>query len=227
MSSHLHLCALILLSASTALAANPESEKRRPVAEFEALEMILEVNETDGDAEIVMSVHAEHGLRALTVRGARGLPVTQVHSTDRERVGLAEVLLESGEPSLEAVLRAYPDGIYTVTGTTTTGQRVAGTVTLSHELAPAPHFSPSMGELVDPSSLLVTWDPVPGAAGYVVEIENDDIQANLTVRLSPDQLSLAVPAGFLVADTEYEIGVATVSENGNIAVAEGTFQTEE
>jgi len=72
---------------------------------------------------------------------------------------------------------------------------------------------------VDPDEAVIEWSPVAGAAAYRIEIEQDDLGVNLTVTLTPDVSSFAIPVGFLRTGLEYEIGVATVSATGNVAGA--------
>ena len=139
-----------------------------------------------------------------------------------------EVIIETAEPNIEDVLAAYPEGEYIVMVKTVYGDRLLGTAELLHDLLPAPLFSPAAGELVDPDSdLVVTWDPVAGATAYTIEIEQDDLDVNITAKLDGDATSLIIPADFLVPGTEYEIGITTAAPNGNLSVAEGVFQTEE
>lgn len=207
------------------LAAPFGAAAQGPPVEFEELTMIFELNETDGDAEVVMFAQAPEGMTQLTVFGPKGAKRIDLRARGgRDDVGQAEVLLESAEPSVGAVKKAFPEGEYTFMARTVTGQRVAGVVTLSHALLPAPSFSPQEEE-VDPDHVVVSWSPVPGAAAYQVEIEQDEIGANLTVTVGPDVSSLEIPPGFLEPGTEYEIGVATITPGGNVAVAESSFTT--
>jgi hypothetical protein len=215
---------------SIVLLATAVTTRAKDADELEELSMIYEVNETDGDSEVVIVAQAEEGLAHFVVR-APGGKVVRVASHDQRRgrdpLGLAEILLESAEPSEAAVKAAWPEGTYTVEGRTVSGTRVAGEVTLSHAVLPAPTFSPADGAEVAPTDLVITWQPVAGAAFYIVEIENDDLDVNLTAKLEATQTSLAVPNGFLRPGTEYELGLATGTPAGNVAFAEGAFTTTE
>lgn len=212
---------IALLLAAPAIPA----EAAREAAEFEELTMIFELNETDGDAEVVISVQTSEGMDRLTVFDPRGDKRIDLTAKGRRDVGHGEVLIESAEPSIEAVKRAFPEGRYTFVARTISGQHVVGMVTLSHDLLPAPDFSPSGEEGLDPDHVVVTWTPVPGAAAYQIEVEQDEVGANLTVTVGPDVSSLQIPAGFLQPGTEYEIGVAAFTSDGNLAVAESSFTT--
>ena len=215
------LLSIVLLTTVAGMAA----ERAESFAE---LSMIYEVNETDGDAEVVIVAKADEGLAHLVVRDPGG-KIIRVGSNDhrrgRDAVGLAEILLETAEPSPEALKAAFPEGTYAIEGRTVSGVRLAGEVTLSHVVLPAPAFAPTDGAEVAPTALVVTWQPVAGAAFYIVEIENDDLDVNITAKLDAAQTSFAVPDGFLRPETEYELGVATGTVHGNVAFAEGTFTT--
>ncbi|MGD9365514.1 MAG: hypothetical protein PVH87_07445 [Desulfobacteraceae bacterium] len=200
--------------------------KCRQFAELEDVAIILEVNETDLDAEIVLAINSDDGIRRLSVWDPRKRRVLDLKTRDRGRIGLSEVIIETAEPDIESVLNAYPEGEYAILVKTVFGDRLMGTAELRHDLLPAPSFSPSKGDLVDPDAdLVVTWDPVPEAKSYTIEIEQDDLDVNITTKLDGTATTFRVPAGFLVPGTEYEIGIATEAPNGNLSVAEGTFQT--
>lgn len=197
-------------------------------AQLEDVSIILEVNETDMDAEIVLEIDSDDGIQRLSVWDPYRRKVLNIKSRDRGRIGLSEVIIETAEPDIQSVLNAYPEGEYIVMVKTVYGERLFGNAELLHELLPAPSFSPSEGELVDPDvDLVVTWDLVDDAESYTIEIEQDDLDVNITTKLGGDATSFIIPAGFLVPDTEYEIGIATEAPNGNLSVAESYFQTAE
>jgi hypothetical protein len=214
---------LFLLPLSASLKAAP------PPQPFDELSMIYETNVTDGDAEIVIAAQGFEGLKSLFVRAPTGRVVALVHSNDRIRrgkaIGLAEVIIETGEPDIDSVKAAYPEGTYQFFGRTVSGVRLFGEVVLSHDVLPAAAFTPNEAEDLDPDAVVVQWAAVPGAAGYIVEIENDDLDVNVTAKLPGTATSFAIPAGFLAPGTEYEVGVATITEDGNLAFAESSFTT--
>lgn len=212
-----------LLAAPTG--AQPRDEKAGPAVEFEELSMIFELNETDGDAEVVIFAQAFEGMDRFQMLDPAGERRIYLKAMGPEDVGQGEIFVESAEPSIQAVKRAYPEGVYKFFARTVSGQQVFGRVRLSHRLLPAPSFTPHEEEGLDPDDVVVRWVPVPGAASYQVEIEQDETGANLTVTVGPDVSSLRIPAGFLQPGTEYEIGVATITPRGNVAVAESSFTT--
>jgi hypothetical protein len=196
---------------------------------FDELSMVYETNTTDGDAEIVITAQGFEGLKSLHVRAPGGRIVASVQSNDRIRgrraIGLAEVLIETGEPDIDSVKAAYPEGTYQFFGRTVSGARLFGEAVLSHDVLPGPTFTPNEEEGLDPDGVVVEWAAIPGAAGYIVEIENDDLDVNITTRLPGSATSFRIPAGFLAGDTEYEVGVASISAEGNVAFAESSFTT--
>ena len=196
---------------------------------FKELSMKFEVNETDGDGEVVFSVKAAEGLRWLKVFAPDGEVIIFINSNDEriktDPIGLAQIKAETGEPSIDGVKAAYPEGTYKFLARTVKGDRLFGKTDLSHTLLPAPKFSPRNGEVVDPANVVVKWTPVKGARGYEVEIENDDLNVNVTARLPGNASQFNIPSGFLLPGLEYEAGVTTVTERGNMSVAEGSFVT--
>lgn len=209
---------LLACAASLTLApSTPVDGEGEPA--FEELAIILERNETDGDAEIVTTAETTHGLRWLKVRGP-GDRRALLSVRTRDDVGQREFLLESAEPSLEEVLAAFPEGVYEFEGRTIDGTLIRGEAELSHDILPAPSLFASVG-----ADVVVSWSPVDGAEGYLVEIEHDELDVNITARVPADATSFTVPGSFLQPGTEYEVGVATLSPNGNVAFAESTFQT--
>jgi len=194
--------------------------------ELEDVEIILEVNETDQDAEIVLNVNSDDSIQRFSIWDPDGVKILHFGSHDRGWIGLSEVIVETGEPDILSVLNAYPEGKYKIRMHTMPGEQFGGKAVLSHDFLPAPIFSPSAGELVEPKDdLIISWDPVDGAQAYSIEIEQDDLEVKLSAVLDGDKKRFVVPAGFLLPGVEYEIGMATVAANGNIAVAEGGFET--
>lgn len=196
---------------------------------FKELSMKFEVNETDGDGEVVFSVKASEGLRWLKVFAPDGEIIISIISNDERRridpIGLAQFRLETGEPSIDGVKNAYPEGTYQFLARTISGDRLFGKVDFSHKLLSAPIFSPNGEKGVDPNNAVVEWQPVEGGIAYEVEIENDDLEVNVTTKLPGSATRFNIPQGFLRPGTEYEVGVTTVTKDGNLSVAESSFVT--
>jgi len=140
-------------------------------------------------------------------------------------LGLTELRCESEEPSLAEVLAEFPAGEYEFEGTTVDGEALDGSAVLSHDLPPAPSFSPSNGELVDRNNTVVTWTAIPGVAGSQVIVEQPDLDVSMAVDLSASTTSLHVSPTFLQPNTAYKAKVIADSTNGNRTISEGTFIT--
>ena len=196
---------------------------------FKELSMRFEVNETDGDGEVVFFVKASEGLNSFQVLAPDGKVIIFILSNDErtgiDPIGLAQFRLETGEPSIDGVKAAYPEGAYQFLARTISGGQLFGEAILSHVLLPAPVFSPDGAQGVDPNHAVVKWQPVEGAVAYEVEIENDDLEVNVTATLPGSTRRFNIPQGFLLPGTEYAVGVATITADGNVSVAESSFVT--
>lgn len=204
---------------------------RRPPTEFEFATINVEQNATDGDTEIVITAKpGDEGLQFFTIHTPGGRSVGQVFSLDRTIMGLREFVFESPEPAGEAILAAYPEGTYTFVGISTTGERFRSKARLSHQLpAPTVISFPLADSEVGTDSLTIQWSAVPGIREFILEFENEsaDPQQVLRLNLPADQTSFEVPAVMLVPGADYQVGVATVAENGNVVFVETTFSTAE
>ena len=166
---------------------------------FKELSIRFEVNHTDGDGEVVLTAKASEGLKWFKVFAPDGEILIFIHSHDERRgigpIGLAQFNIESGEPSIDRVKAAYPEGAYQVLGRTISGHQLSGEVVLSHKLLPPPVFTPRSGEAVDPKNAVVKWQPIADAVSYEVEIENDDLKVNVTSRLPGSATRFNIPPG--------------------------------
>ena len=220
----------LALAVATAVAAAAETE-RTPTSEFEEAAMYVEQNATDGDTEVVIAGTAgDDGLRLLQIRW----PDRKVMATllaDRTTLGMREFHFESPEPPGEAVLAAYPEGRYTLVGVATSGERFRTVLTLSHDLPPESTILSPAENVVVPARvpLTIQWSQVPGIERFVLEFENEsaDPEQALTLDLPPGATSFRIPARLLPAGSEFQIGIHSVAENGNVVVVESAFTTAE
>jgi hypothetical protein len=199
------------------------------VGEFEDATIGVERNATDGDTEIVMTAKplTDLGLKRLSLFSPRWRQVLEVDAPARSR-GLREYLFESPEPTESAILALYPEGEYLYFGVATNGRIFMGSAHLSHELpGETLLIAPLQDELVPAGSLTIRWAAVPDAAHYILELENEsaDPEQTLSIVLPADVTSFSVPPTFVVAGSDYQVGVATVHENGNSVWVEATFST--
>lgn len=224
--SYLKLHAGLAMAVAAAVAGADE-----PPTPFEEAFMIVEQNATDGDTEVVISGTAgDEGLRRLTIKGPDGQTMTTLLAANNTP-GMREFAFETPEPPGEAVLAFYPEGKYVLRGVSTTGEVFRSVLRLSHDLPPAVTIlhPAADAELPARQALTIQWSAVPGIAEYVLEFENEteDREQALTINLAPDVTSFRIPASLMVPGGEFQVGVHTVAENGNIVAVESTFTTAE
>lgn len=213
----------------TSGAAGAEVDLELPVAgapvEFSDLSIFLEYNATDEDLGVQIFLDAEDWDR-LRARDPLGRTVLSFRALgELGDLGLTELRFESAEPSPAEVLEAIPAGDYGFDGRTVEGGRLTGSAVLSHDLPPAPVFTPADGDVVDAANTVIAWDPIAGVAGWEIIVADEDSGAELTVILGPDATSLTVPAEFMAEGTEYKAEVLAVASSGNKTITEHTFTT--
>ena len=217
---------LLLGSLGLALAVGKESS---PSVPFAVASVHFEQNATDGDVEVVFEVKAgDEGLAKLAVVSPDGRTVIDFTAPDASTLGIRQFRFESPEPrDVESLKAAYPEGVYTFAGATAAGDKLHGESTLSHKLpATASFLRPGAGARgVGVRDLEITWTPVKNLASYIIKIEQDEMDVNLTAKLPGSVATFAVPDGFLLSGTEYELSIGTVSEEGNISFVETSFTT--
>lgn len=217
----------LALAGAAAIAA--AAEQAIPPTEFEEAALYVEQNATDGDTEVVIAGTAgDDGLRLLQIKWPdRELTTTLV--ADRSTLGMREFHFESPEPPGEAVLAAYPEGRYVLAGVSTAGERFRSVLTLSHQLPPAATilWPAEDAEVAAGVALVIRWSQVPGIEKFVLEFENEsaDPERALTIDLPPEATSFRIPARLLPPGSEFQIGIHTVAENGNIVAVESAFTT--
>lgn len=223
-------CKLLLLAVVAGVAALGPAQARAdrpPPAEVD-VDLFYQYSATDDDAEVTIDVESDIAIDQLTALAPDGHTVVIVRS--RDGLGLREIEVESDEPSVEDVQRAYPEGHYSFRGRAVDGTRLVGEVELSHDVVGAPdfvNFSPCDEEVDPTASVTITWNPVTGAdGGYEIIIEQDDTGANLRITRSVGATSLLIPDGFLAPGLEYEIEMKAVTAEGNKTSASCEFSTE-
>jgi hypothetical protein len=220
---------LAQLLAGAALLLGPPGRAPRPSLPFAIASVHFERNATDGDYEVVFEVKGgAAGLAKLTVVSPDGRTVIDFTAPDASALGIRQFRFESPEPgSLASLKSAYPPGVYTFTGATSTGGKLEGTSRLSHALpAPAAVVRPGAdAKDVATRDLEITWTPVPNLAAYVVYVEQHALGVEITARLPGSATAFAVPNGFLAPGRDYQLGIGTVTKDGNISYVETTFTT--
>jgi hypothetical protein len=197
---------------------------------FDTAEIYVEKNATDDDTEIVIeAVGGDEGLCHFRVIAPGGREVFHFDSTDHTSGGLREFLVESPEPPGDAILAAYPEGLYRFRGRTCDGQSFASADWLSHRMPAATVITwPRADSEVDGSDgIVVEWSPVSGIVGYIVELENESVdpEQSLTVNLPANTTRFRIPSYWIADGADYQVGVATVARDGNVVFAEVEFET--
>jgi hypothetical protein len=203
------------------------SGDEKDAGRFEVATIRFEQNVTDKDVEVVFEINGEdEGLSRLLVMAPNGSTVADV--TAASKFGLKQFVFESPEPRDAAALKAaYPEGKYTFEGTTVGGEALEGTCTLTHALPAAVKLVAPLARATDVQieGLQVRWNPIQGASGYIVELEQEDTGFALVVNLPGTASTLALPAGLLTPATEYVLGIGAVADGGNRTFMETSFMT--
>lgn len=200
-----------------------------PSVPFAVARVHFEQNATDGDVEVVFEVKGgDAGLAKLTVISPDGRTIIDFSAPDASTLGIRQFRFESPEPGDVAGLKsAYPEGMYTFAGVNAAGDKYYGESTLNHKLpATAAFLRPAAGARgVVVKDLEINWTPVKNLAAHIIEIEQDELDINLSAKLPGSVVTFAVPDGFLLPGTEYKLSIGTVTDAGNISVVETTFTT--
>jgi hypothetical protein len=196
---------------------------------FEVANVHFEQNATDGDVEAVVEIiGGDDGLTKLKLVTPDGRTVVNFAAPERSAVGMRQFRFESPEPKDAAALKKdFPAGVYVVTGTTSTGTSLQSQAVLSHKLPPTTSFVSPKADArnVSAHNLKVSWAPVKGVAGYTIELDPSKSSAHLELKLPASATSFVVPDGILAPGAKCQLGIGTISHDGNISVIETTFTT--
>ena len=212
----------------TPAAAGGAARAATPQA-FPVASVHFEQNVTDGDVEVVFEAKGgDEGLADLKIVAPDGRTVADFSAPDPSTLGIRQFRMESPEPKdVGALKAAYPEGTYRFTGHTRSGMTLTGTSTLSHRLPAVARFRAPAPEAtgVPTRNVRISWHPAAGAAHYIVEIEHDELGTRVQATLPASATSFAIPDGFLLPGTEYELAIGTVGAAGNISFVETSFTT--
>lgn len=196
---------------------------------FSVATIHFERNMKDGDFEVVMEAKGgDDGLVRLVVLAPNGRRVVDLRAPDSSTLGLRALRFESPEPQDLALLeRAYPEGVYTFTGTTAAGDTLRSRASLTHGFPAAASLLLPAVEAKDVSveGTEITWSGVPSLAAYIVKLEQEEQGLEISSRLPTSMTRFAVPRGFLRPGMEYHVSIGTVSGKGNITFVEAAFTT--
>jgi hypothetical protein len=215
---------LLCLLVDGAAAAEQAAAKPEP---FELVSARFEQNATDGDVEAVFECLAgDDGLVKLTVVAPDGRTIVDFTAPGRAAMGIREFRFESPEPTdAVALKKAYPEGEYAFSGSTSSGARFKDKTKLNHKLPPTTSFvSPKAdAQNVAAKDLKISWAPVKNVGGYTIELDPSETGYHLEMKLPASATSFVVPEGFLAPGGKCQLGIGTVSREGNISVIETTF----
>ena len=250
--------ALAIAVTGGAYAQTQGSGDSKEMPSFSKSDVFFELNHTDGDLGIHARIDGD-GWHRLAINDPGKNRVLDIEVKGRLKMqGLTELFTESAEPSFDELppkqfFSRFPEGIYTISGTTIEDGEMRGTATLSHVM-PAPPGNIRVSGNAAPTDcdegpvplagkpVVITWNPVTmshpkiGKAGsvkvvkYQVIVEREEpTSLTLAVDLPPSAKSYAVPAGFIAMDVgggfKFEIVVREAS--GNQTVFESCFKVKE
>ena len=220
------LATLFLASHGSALGGGKASSQSAP---FAVAGVHFEQNATDGDVEVVFAVKGgDEGLTKLRVVSPDDRTVIDFSAPIASTLGIRSFSFESPEPrDIESLKSAYPAGGYTFTGSTAAGHIFYGKSTLNHKL-------PAIASLLLPGpdsrkvgikDLKIAWRPVKDISGYILEIEQDDLDIKMVAKLPASISMFTVPRSILFPGKVYDLSIGTVNEGGNISFIETSFTT--
>lgn len=197
------------------------SEKALP---FEDPTMVVVYSGPDHDAQLLISAGSKVPMASLALASPTGAVVTET-SFDAT-LGQADFRLDTPEPSLAALKRTYPAGVYRWTGTTVDGRPIVGASRLSYRLLTPPRIlAPARNQKVTTSGATLEWRRVAGARVIHLEVEQVRTSHLLTVDLPGSATRFTIPDGFLQPGLKYTLDVKAVGPNDNLTVTDVDFRT--
>jgi hypothetical protein len=205
-------------------AGGDQAEVSGAATPFADAALFFEFNATDNDMGLQLFLDSDGWKRVRVLDPGSNQIVLLEAQGKLSQLGITELRFEGAEPSPAEVLGRFPAGQYRFRGRGVEGEQLASNVILSHELLPAPTFSPSDGEIVDPKQTVVEWN-APGADQVELIIEQDELGHVLDVTVSGSTRRMRIPQQFLTPGTEYKIEILSISVNGNRTIVQSTFRT--
>jgi hypothetical protein len=207
-------------------------------APFKTATLIVEINDTDGDAGL--QIFLDHDTwRSIAISRPDGTKIADFRTlSELQNYGLTELFSESSEPPftefpLEEFTKLFPEGDYLFQGETIEGEKIESTVPLSHAFPEGPEIlSPEEESTVAPGELVVRWEPLPPADGVeivgyeVVVVTEAEPARSLEADLPATATELAIPAEFMEPGAEFKAEVVAIEASGNKTLTEVTFFTE-
>jgi hypothetical protein len=195
-------------------------------AQFERAVIYLERNVTDGDTEVRIIATADNGgFATLRVIAPDGRTVIDFKSPS-SKLGIRHIDLESPEPrEIEVIKADFPEGTYRFEATLVDGATLRAETILRLALPDAPTLSvPREGQTELPvKGAKVRWEPVSDAAAVQVVLKERKGPRELRAMLPGNSTVFAIPDGFLVPGSKYEIAVGSIHQSGNRSYQEIEF----
>jgi len=194
--------------------------------EFDKALIYLERNVADDDVEVRIVAKADDtGFAALRVIAPDGRTVIDFKSPN-SKIGIRHLDLESPEPRDKDMVKAdFPEGTYRFEATLVDGATLRAEATLRHALPHAPTLSvPREGQTELPAKgAKVRWEPVTDAAAVQVVLKERKGLRELRATLPGNSAVFAIPDGFLVPGSKYELAVGAIHQSGNRSYQEIDF----
>jgi len=196
---------------------------------FDSASARFEQNATDGDVEAVFeAIAGEDGLTKLTITAPDGRTIVDFSAPGRSATGMRQFRFESPEPTdVAALKKAFPEGEYTLSGSTSSGKQFRDKAELRHKLPATTEFIFPKADArdVQANNVRIRWAPVKNVAGYSIELDASKLSAHLEMKLPASVTSFTVPEGILAPGGKCQLGIGTISSDGNVSMIETTFTT--
>ncbi len=219
---------------------------------FSEAELFFELNDTDGDLGIHVSIDGEAYSR-LTITDPSGHTILKLRSRGRlARQGLTQLFLESAEPGFDELrprqfFRRFPEGVYAIKARRQDGEPLEATVALRQVLA-APVANITVSGLPAAAScdafplpsvsepVLIDWDPVTrshpriGKSGpveivrYQFFVEREGVK--LGVDLPPTVTAFQVPSDIIALGDAFKFEIIARTASGNNTAIESCFEVQ-
>lgn len=210
---------------------------------LDSLKFFIEFNETDEDigVQCVLGGEPYKVLRAYDPF-ERQILLLRPQRRLRDQ-GMSDFFFESAEPelsefSMDDFLHRFPEGLYEFETITLENEEQDGDALLTHMIPAGPEIVyPLEGDVVDPSSLVVMWEPVTmttafnppqvpvNIVGYQVIVTGEDPERVCSIDLPANATSVEIPASFLEPGKEYELEILAVEESDNQTISLLFFET--
>jgi hypothetical protein len=221
---------------TTTAAASPQSGGE--AVPFTAATLIVEINDTDGDAGL--QIFLDHDAwRSISITRPDGTKIVDFRTeSELQNYGLTELFSESSEPPftevpIEEFKKLFPEGDYLFQGETIDGEKIESTVPLSHAFPEGPEVtSPEEDSTVAPGELVVRWEPHPAVDGVeivgyeVLVVTEAEPTRSLEADLPATATEMAIPAEFMEPGAEFKAEVLAIEASGNKTLTEVPFTTE-